>query len=715
MPHATGVPYRPSVATLVRGTSMRQQVHSDKTYGIFAPDQNSKAAKQLQRGTVYKREPSDWNPKKTGPASRSDEDRLEEIRKWAHADIAMWEPRNTRFRRDQDLFQANVGSVGERNQYDKLVLPDPKILIKKVARIIARHPNVIEVPPSPDAENPAISQYIENFLYQWDQQINQKWMMGLNNPYRYDQAQMLAMRGWMAERTLFVPEGKKHLDSDPSALWDHQVIDPALVYPKVSGNQVVRVTHAFQSTVGEMYYDPILTLNKAPEAWDDMEPSTMMNVTAVYWMDRDRTWWHAVIATPFAKGRNDESEFLKKPVELGYNPWTILTANGASWRNTPWEATEWVAEIGTGLLDESATMYQYINRMTTKLNELLSLEANPPAAIYVENGEIKSIDLAPGGRNFFNNREDKIELLRTGPRTDTYNLLFQILDQRLSRGTVPPSFFSEGPGDGGFGAAVTVAAGKDVLYPLVETINQMDSLKYRKVLELYRDFGPSKALKTVKEDGDSRSISAAEITAKDIKDQGTLVNITREDMSPQEYGARINLGLAMIARDAISMETFRRDYAKLRNPRAENRQILAEKVYMSEDVIKALIPAALEGTGMPELRALWEKTQNPTPPAGALPGMPGMPPGAPPGMPPGMPPGLPNMQGLPAMPMQQPGMPPPQMNTGLDPMTALMQDPMIMAMLSGGAQGGLGMGGTPPPPGFGPQVPPMGMAPPMPV
>jgi hypothetical protein len=258
-----------------------------------------------------------------------------------------------------------------------------------------------------------------------------------------------------------------------------------------------------------------------------------------------------------------------------------------------------------------------------------------------------------------------------------------------------------------------MAAGKDILFPFVEAINQADASRYRKVLELYRDYGPSKKLRSYMEsDGDH--LLSADLSAKDIKTQGTFVRITREDMSPQEYGARINLGLAQLARDAISMETFRRDYSKIRNPRAENRKVISEKVYTSEDVIKALIPLALQQEGLVDLRKLWEATQNPTPPSGMLPdpgqigpqgpqgGPPGMPPGPPPG-PPGAP-GLGNMAGMPAMPPNM-GMPP-QLNNGLDLQT-LLSNPQLLAMLTGGAIGGGGMGGTPPIPGTTGQVPPL--------
>ena len=82
-----------------------------------------------------------------------------------------------------------------------------------------------------------------------------------------------------------------------------------------------------------------------------------------------------------------------------------------------------------------------------------------------------------------------------------------------------------------------MAAGKDVLFPFVEAINQADALKYRKVLELYRDYGPSKKLRSYVEKDGCEELLGAEVSAKEIKHQGTFVKISREDMTPQEYGA----------------------------------------------------------------------------------------------------------------------------------------------------------------------------------
>jgi hypothetical protein len=169
---------------------------------------------------------------------------------------------------------------------------------------------------------------------------------------------------------------------------------------------------------------------------------------------------------------------------------------------------------------------------------------------------------------------------------------------------------------------------------------------------------------------------------------------------------KINLGLAVLREKAISLKTFRRDWVKLKNPDAENLQVLAEQVYLNEEVIKKLTPIALESTGADTLRKVWEMVQNPFPePVPAQPGQPGQMPGMPaqmPGNPVPLPPGNPG---------QPPGLPPsalpPAAATGnpltnlqvaqVNPMAAQMNQ--LLAALNGGAQGGAGGGGLPPIPG----------------
>lgn len=640
------------------------------------------------------------------------EDVLAQLMRWATLDKNRWEQRNQRFKRDQELYQLKTpAEVTARVASDILILPDPKILIKKLARLIARHPAVIEVPPAPGTSG-LEAQKIENYLYLWDQAVNQRWMLGLNNPYRYDQAFYATLRGWQCMRTLLLPDAADSDDQDPAALYDHRVFDPANVYPHVSGNEVTRVTHYFQATVGELRMDPFYA-DAFDGQWEALDDNVLIQIHALYWKDAG-SWWHAVTGGG-ALARGPDSLFIKEPTELGYNPWTIVLSNGSSYRWTPWDDLAYLEEIGTGALEDGASTFTYLNRMATKLNELLSLEADPPATAYLQNNQVKVLKFHHGARNFLS-AKDKLELHRVGPQLGDYQLLWDILAQRAARAGLPPAFFAEYGGESGFSASVIMAAGKDILYPFTEAVNQADALIYRKVLELYRDYGPGKPLRTKLPPTPMGAVQAAEITAKEINTQGTYVEVTREDMTPQEMVARINIGLAQLRDKAISLKRFRKEYAKIKNPDAENLDVLAEQVYLSEDVIKTLIPVALQSTGQDYLRKVWELVQSPVPPEPQLPpGMPGAaaPPGPPGAMPvpPGMPPpGMPFPPGIPvgaAPPPGPPGLPgqamPPIMagnlltNTPLPPELALLNQ--LLGGVQGGAVGGIGTGGTPPIPG----------------
>jgi hypothetical protein len=617
---------------------------------------------------------------KTSKPSAND-DTLGELAGWVQKDMARWDIRNTRFQRDQDLFmlaKPSESSSWTSAESDLIILNDPRTMIKKVSRILARHPNTIEITPiSPDLTSTA--QRIENYCYSVEQSLALRWMRGLHNPYRYDQAFYLSLRGWLCQRTLLMPEGEKDMATDPAAIFDHQIFDPANVYPYVAGGQVVRVTHAYSLTAGELKMDPMMAGQKMPKFMDDMDDNTSLGLRAIYWKNPgDLGWYHGVFTG---------SEWVKEPTEIGYNPWDIILANGISYTATPWDDQQYLDQIGTGILDESAANQSYLNRAVTKLNALLSLEANPPVTIYTLDGTPRKINFRPGSRMFLTTK-DKLEAHRVGPQLGDYKLLWDILTQRAERAGLPPAFFAEYTGESSMAHSVLMSAGRDVLYPYTEALNAADMLKYKKLLELYRDYGPGQSLR-VKMQPNALGIGTVDaITAQDIQSQGTDVEVTRSDMTPQEMIQKLNLGMALADKKAISLRTFRgRDWINLRNPDRENLQVLAEGVYLNDQVIQALVPVALSETGQGMLAQVWSSLQTGMPQPGSPADQGAMPPGGP--------------QGLPSQVL------PPAMQTG-NPLTNVNRAPDqgiangLMGLINGGAFGGGGMGGTPPTPGFRP-------------
>lgn len=598
-----------------------------------------------------------------------------EVDGWARSDIQRWDARNRRFQRDQDLYMLrnpDDSARWARNRKDIIILNDPRTLVKKVTRILARHPNVIEVPPSkPELVDPA--QRLENWCYAVDQSFALRWIEGLNNPFKYDQAFYITLRGWLCERTLINPDGEYDMDTDPGALFDHQLFDPASIYPYVTGNKIERVTHAYQITAGELLRDPILDKDaeSARRKLEDMEAGTKLDVRAVYWKaDQDGGWYHCV---------STSGEWIKKPTEMGYNPWSITLAQGASYRSDPFTLDGQLDQVGTGILDDSADHQRYLDRAATKLNALLSLEANPPVTYFSADGRPRQISFEPGARNF-GQRNDKIEAHRVGPNQGDYKLLWDILIDRQNRAGLPPAFYADYSGESSMAHAVLMAAGRDIMYPFSEALNLSDARRYKKLLTLYRDFGPSKPLTARMQPNSLGVMELAEITDRDIEQQGTYVEVTRTDLTPQEMIQRINVGLQLAKEKIISLRTFRgRDWLGLRNPEQENVQVVSEQVYLDPDVIKALIPAALSSTGQDMIRTVYENIRSGMPQPGSQGDQ-----------------QLEN-QNLPAQVL------PPAMQTG-NPLTNANQPPdnavynALLGLVNGGAVGGAGMGGLPPNP-----------------
>lgn len=623
----------------------------------------------------------------------NNEQTKQELQDWARRAREMWDQRNVRFQRDQDLFNfATPGEAGSwsRNQNDLMILNDPRVVVKKMARIIARHPSVLEVVPN-GPENTEIAQRVENYCYAVDQAVNHRWSAGLNNPYRYDQAFYACLRGWLCERILLFPEGEPDMSVDPAALYDDQLFDPAFVYPFSAGGEITRINHEYTATAEVIREDPLMYLadDTAVKYLADQSPTARITVQALYWQSLG-TWYNAVLVG---------SEWLKEPVEIGYNPWIISITNGAAFRATPWDDQDYLRHIGTGILDENSETYKQLNRAATKLNALLSLEANPPVTLFTADGKSMKVDFSPGSRMFLTHK-DKIEAHRAGPQIGDFKLLWDILNERKERGDIPGAFFADFTG-GDSSAAQTVAmsAGRDVLYPFTESLNMHDQQRYHKMLVLYRDLGPGKPLRARSQPNALGIASSSEITAQDLESQGCYVEVTRSDMAPQEMIAKVNLGMALADKKVISLRELRgRNWVGLRNPDRENMQVLAEQVFLNEDVVKSLIPVALEGTGAPALAALLAGIQNGMP----APGSPQAPNGVP-GAPAGQPPGLPASVMPPILggnPMTNANMPP-----------DIAQFNALAGMSPPPAFGGGGMGGIPPMPGP-PNLPPLPMPPP---
>jgi hypothetical protein len=200
-----------------------------------------------------------------------------------------------------------------------------------------------------------------------------------------------------------------------------------------------------------------------------------------------------------------------------------------------------------------------------------------------------------------------------------------------------------------------------MLFPFAEAVNQHDAAVYRKVLELYRDFGPGQPLPVRPLPGATLPSTVQELTAQDIAMQGTYVDVSRVDMTPTEQAQKINLALAMVREGVMSRETARgQDWVGLKNPGREQQRI-------DDEIVQQTMRDA----------QLAQIAQPPPQPPGPAP----------------LPPGLP-AEAL-----------PPAFGTGNPLENATITNPLeqdlnaVLAQITGGALGGAGGGGLPPVPG----------------
>lgn len=631
-------------------------------------------------------------------------DQIAECQSWSRADMDRWSLRNDRFQRDQDLYELAPPSQMPRNAANLIILNDPKTTVNKMTRIIASSPAILDVPVKPGAD-PVVAQKIENWCYDYMRARNHHWATGLQNPYPYDQAFFAVLRGWITERTMILPEMGGQASYDPCKMFRHDVVDPALVYPYRAGGAIRRVTHSYSTTVGDIVADPVLR-PFLQSGWYTQDFRSLAHVTALYWEAADGGWYHAIIGGvgPGSALAGNEGLWIKPPTELGYNPWTIVLTGGASYRETPWDDQNFTPEVGAGILHESAETQKYLNRAATRFSELVAQQSNPATIAYTATGVPKAIDLTAGGRNNMQ-REDRVELPRIGPSVPDFQMYWDIIRDSARRSRLPDILYGEFPQgqNSGQAAQAILAASRDVFWPYTNGINTADAAIFCKHLELYRDFGPSDPLSTRLPVGNGMAegirglmgqlsgqmtgrpmsplgqVTLATLDVWDLNQQGCYVDVTREDVTPVEKVAQVNMALSMVQQEVISRYTARKDYVKLRNPQEENSRIIGEKAYLDPRLIQALLPAILSDMGEPYLSQLYTMLQTGMP--GAVPGQEGQQP-------------MDQRNGMDTSTL------PPGGGNG-DDTTRVGPDEAVfdqmLAQITGGASGGAGFGGTPPP------------------
>lgn len=515
---------------------------------------------------------------------------IEQLTKWATHDQQYWAPRNERMRRHHSLYRVHRSKAPE----GQLLIygNDPKVLIEKLAATTARREHRIEVPPRGEA-NADAAQRIENGIRWWRTDIRRAWQRGLHNPLDYDEALSLYLRGWLTERMMLAP-------NTPS-FTNLMLFEPSNIFPHTMSNGIGRTWHIYTAARDEILSD----FPEAKKLLDDYADDARLEVKAYYENAAvtGDTFWHAVLVN---------NEFIKQPVDLGYWPWLMQVAKGAfSQHPRGWEDDDQIAaEVGMGFLDSIEDAYWDKNRVLTMLANTLAKQENPPKAVFTQDGRVVEMDLSTGGTTALV-LDEKVQVLDIGPKAATMIPLLTSFQDQLNKGGLPSVMFGEGINiQSGYMGAVMQASAEDTLWSFVNALSAFKQARYEKFLELYSRFAPIDTGMQMLSMGKAGSTKGRyawgeEMTVADIQANGTYVDVIYEDIAPRDRVALANIAAMLVKEKIIDLATARDKYLGLDDPGLINDKVLAELVYLNEDVVKVLSKIKLaELNKIPELKAI---------------------------------------------------------------------------------------------------------------
>ena len=563
--------------------------------------------------------------------------------------IDYWRGRDDRMDEDEKLYRlSREGFVG----HGELVLRNlPFVLVEKAAALLGKQqPRIEVIPPRLDLRDEA--QQMEDFLrYQWVV-WGDEYADTLHNALRRDIAHFLALRGWAALRIHWDSEAEETGADNPIRLIPY---DPRQVYPAIGARGLTYVVHHYQTTIEDL-------IDEWPEAEklyaDREDREELVEVTAYY-----DDWYHMV--------RTEEG--IIKPVtahEYGFVPWIIGIGMGAPIRATKNNTTDWVKDVGVSIFHGIKDSLKQLNKVLSQMATEVSKSANPPIIHYYDpaNPEVpKRLKYHAGAVNLLMYDRERVEPLHLSPNPRDAGPLVEVLSEDINLGGLPPILWGVSGGSSGYQQALMADAAEDALFPLVEAMTRIIRLANQRALMLVRDLATGPVGYRVKDQKTGHWVGGVTLDPETVEEVGTENRVMFRNISPRDRMQLAQLAAMLSDKKLISLHTARDEYLGIENPERENELVLADLMYLDEDVTKVFTEMALAKAD-PEAHLIYTtaKAQAASPPAGAPPdGPPGEPSPFP--QPPGLPPHL-------APPIQQ--------AAAVDPLALLRQS---LASAAGGA------------------------------
>lgn len=537
----------------------------------------------------------------------------DQIKDWAQKDKSFWEARNQEFQKWQEMWEMRHGKTPEKGE-QSVTVNDGAVLVNKGAAMCSVDHRIIwPAPPDrPDLEE--IAQKGENLLRFFRREATFQHSEGLHNDLTWEEASMVNLRGYIAGRLTLNPQGAR----DGSLWCDYSLLDPANIYPRYSGNRLIRVTHQYKAKRFEL-------VDQYPEADKPGSEDEEVEVIGYY----DDTYMGVMVGGD-----------LVKLEEHGYGfcPVLMQAAAGAFYGATPYDDTEWVKVRGQGILAKNYLPIMDKQDVLSMMKTLLYKETNPPATAFTDkDGEELEIKLKAGARNVLSEK-DRLELHRIGPNFNELMSAAGGFQDQINKGGFMPALFGDPQGtSSGFQGYLQAGSARDVVLPYLKCLETYYTLLYRRVVQLFVKFG-AEGITFYGVDQQGDMVGGIKVTPEELSQLPPHIVVKFRTHSIQDQIVMAQTG-AMLAREKVlSMHTVRGDWIEVDDPRAEDSKVLSELVYMEPAVTKALaVRRAMERKDplLTEILMATMGSAKTPPPPGATPGAT---PGAPPEVPPALPP-----------------------------------------------------------------------------
>lgn len=471
----------------------------------------------------------------------------------ADEDVEFWAARNTRFMDSQKYWEIGtrygqhdtpgravvVDEESNRptGETEILELNDGYLIVDKITSMVAGASWGLDVPPkSPEFDD--VAQNIEDWLRWMDRELESQHVSALNAASLRDEIHYAALRGWITGMILPNPE-------NPRIPLKYVLEDPLFVFPRYSGDKLIRVVRRYSLTALEAQ-------GAFPMAFEfllDFDEDEELEVTEYF----DDIYRMAILSEGGKVSGLARKAVLQKLTRHGYkkidgapmNPWIIVAPRGTPSRRVgdtrnKDDRKKAAAFIGLDVLHPVKHIIDALERFASMQMTEVAKGVDPPKVVYYDgSNKPEVLDLGIGGENYLVLGQEKVEILNTTSMKPDGAALITLLNDRLQKGGIPGVLYGQsGFALAGYAINLLSQGAQDVVRPLLDGIKAYREQKYRRMLEMYvgvaAEFAGPLTFGAPDRISEQMYTGAKTITPQEIVANGVYVEVNFDELMPRD-------------------------------------------------------------------------------------------------------------------------------------------------------------------------------------